>query len=253
MKYLILLISSFLILSCSSPEKPEVIVQSKNGLTLTPVTDSPTYPDAKLSYGTNAVTVDGNTVNFDFRVLGYELGAQTDDAATKGLANSVDGQHIHLILNNGPYSAHYEPTFSKELEDGTYTLLAFLSRSYHESVKTRSAFVIDQFVVGESEATLIDFSKPHMFYSRPKGSYSGKDIENLLLDFYLINTRISEEGNYVDATINGTTFKITDWKPYIIQGLQAGEVTIKLELKDKDGALINSPYNPVERKVMLSE
>lgn len=248
-----LFILSLLIISCAAPEKENIESQSKNGLTLVALTDSPEFPEAKLSYGTNAVTVDGNTVNFDFRVLGYELGAQTVDAANKGLANSGDGQHIHLILNNGPYSAHYEPTFSKELEDGTYTLLAFLSRSYHESVKTRLAFVIDQFVVGESPAKLIDFSKPHLFYSRPKGSYSGKDIENLLLDFYLINTKISEEGNYVKATINGTTFKITDWNPYVIQGLKPGEVTVKLELKDKEGNLISSPFNPVERSVTLVE
>lgn len=252
MKYLFFLIPIF-ILSCATPENEPIESQSKNGLTLVALTGSPEYPDAKLSYGTNAVSVDGNKVSFDFRVLNYELGAQTTDAADKGLANSADGQHIHLILNNGPYSAHYEPTFSKELEDGTYTLLAFLSRSYHESVKTRTAFVIDQFVVGNSQEKLIDFSKPHLFYSRPKGSYTGKEIENLLLDFYLINTKISEDGNYVDATINGTTFKITDWKPYVIQGLKYGEATIMLELKDKEGNLIPSPFNPVERKVTLME
>ena len=73
--------------------------------------------------------------NFGFEVTNYELGVQTEDATTRGIANSGKGQHIHFILNNGPYSAHYESVFSKSLNVGNYVMLAFLSRSYHESIK----------------------------------------------------------------------------------------------------------------------
>ena len=90
-----------------------------------------------------------------------------------------------------------------------------------------------------------------MFYSRPKGVYEGNDTKKLLLDFYLVNTEISAGGNKVRATINDSEFMIDEWVPYYIEGLSTGEVTIKLELLNSNGKLINSPFNPVVRLVTL--
>ena len=52
-------------------------------------------------------------------------------------------------------------------------------------------------------------------------------------------------------TINDSEFMIDEWAPYYIEGLSIGEVTIKLELLDSNGELIDSPFNPVVRKVTL--
>jgi hypothetical protein len=90
-----------------------------------------------------------------------------------------------------------------------------------------------------------------MFYSRPKGTYTGEDAKKVLLDFYLLNTELSEEGNKVRATINGEEFMIDKWQPFFIEGQEMGEMTIKLELLDAKGELIPSPFNPVERTVTL--
>ena len=239
----------------TSTDAEEMDSTDAQQVTLTPLTDSPTFPEASLTMNapTEGSSVPDGSVSFDFSVAGYELGAQTSDAAGKGLANSGKGQHIHLILNNGPYSAHYEPTFDKELEAGHYVSLAFLSRSYHESVKNPDAAVISQFVVGDGEHEMADFTKPHMFYSRPKGEYKGPDTEKVLLDFYLLNCDLSEDGYKVKATINGEDFTITDWSAYTMEGLVIGDNTIRLELVDGDGNTVESPFNPVERTVKLSE
>ena len=71
------------------------------------------------------------------------------------------------------------------------------------------------------------------------------------MDFYLINTKISSEGNKVRATIEDTEFLIDEWAPYYIEGLPMGEVSIKLELIDSNGELIKTPFNPSIRKVFL--
>ncbi|MFY0606723.1 MAG: hypothetical protein JXR10_08410 [Cyclobacteriaceae bacterium] len=214
---------------------------------------SPEYPDAKLAKTDMVVeTLDSiNTVDFSFEVENYELGVQTADAATRGIANSGKGQHIHFIVNNGPYSAHYMPGVSNALDDGNYVVLAFLSRSYHESVKSAGAYHIQNLTVGEVEPVEADLTAPHLFYSRPKGTYSGADTEKLMLDFYLLNTSIAPDGNKVKATINGQETLITEWAPYYIEGLEKGKVTIKLELIDKDGNPIPGPFNVVERTVTL--
>ena len=122
-----------------------------------------------------------------------------------------------------------------------------MSRSYHESVKNKNAFLFTQYGDGEK----INLDQEFLFYSRPKGVYSGKDTEKLLLDFYLINTNISPNGNKVRATINETVFLIDNWAPYYIEGLPKGRVDIKLELIDSSGNLIDSPFNPSLRSVTL--
>ncbi|NBC58408.1 MAG: hypothetical protein GVY05_09030, partial [Bacteroidetes bacterium] len=167
-------------------ENKEVNTEEKaeeSKITLSKFEDSPKFEDAKISLNEPDVSEISEEsgkaeVKFDFNVENYELGIQTDGAGENGLANSGNGQHIHFILDNAPYSAHYEPSFSKEIEEGHHVLLAFLSRSYHESVK--NAFLVQPVTVGDPEGEAPDLTAPHMFYSRPKGTYSGKDTEKLL-------------------------------------------------------------------------
>ena len=232
-KYIILLLG-FLLTSCTNETE----------ITITKVSGSPEYANAKLSLEDPIISEDG--YEFKFNVEQYQLGLQTLKDFEYTLANSAKGQHIHFIVNNDPYSAHYNEKFSKKLEGNSNIILAFLSRSYHESVKNTNAFVLIQ--VGEQK---IDLNNEFLFYSRPKGTYKGSDTEKLLLDFYLVNTEISANGNKVRATIQDKEFIIDEWSPYYIEGLSKGEVNIKLELIDASGNLIETPFNPSERTVTL--
>ena len=180
----------------------------------------------------NATALDPPKKDFDFK-----------------LANSEKGQHIHLIINNDPYYAKYTNTFNQSLNAENNVILAFLSRSYHESVKNENAYLITQ--IGQSNS--IDLSKELLFYSRPKGTYKGESTKKVLLDFYLVNTQISSDGNKVRATIDGKEFLIDEWSTYYIEGLPKGEISIKLELIDKYGEIINTAFNPSERTVILTD
>ena len=260
MKNLTYLILAGLLISCgSSNSEGEQSSSSQQtvgpAITLTKAPASPEFPDATLTKTDVVVEPNdsSNSVNYAFDVANYELGVQTEDAATRGIANSGKGQHIHFIVNNGPYSAHYMPGVSNQLGDGNYVVLAFLSRSYHESVKSPGAFHIENLNVGDAAVEEADLSAPHLFYSRPKGTYKGDDTKKLMLDFYLLNTSISADGNKVRATINGKEFLIDEWAPHYIERLPMGEVNIKLELIDANGELIPGPFNSVERSVTLQE
>ena len=232
-KFLTLILFSFLL----------IFMSCKNEVKLNKITGSPNYENSKLSLSQPTKTKNG--YSFSFEVNDYELGLQTIKEFDYELANSAKGQHIHFIVNNGPYSAHYSNNFEKDIENGS-VVLAFLSRSYHESVKNKNAFVLTQ--VGENQ---IDLNNEFLFYSRPKGTYKGVDTEKLLLDFYLVNTEISANGNKVIATIQNKEFIIDEWAPYYIEGLSKGEVKIKLELIDSSGRLIETNFNPSERTVIL--
>ncbi len=220
---------------------------------VSPVYDSPEFPDAILEMNQpgEMAKVDAGGVQFSYEVTNYELKAQTADADRKNCANSENGQHIHLILNNEPYTAHYEPEFTRDIEPGHYVALSFLSRSYHESLKQPEAFVIRQFTVGDVMQEDVDLNGPNLFFSRPKGTYSGDDTKKILLDFYLVNCELSQTGYKVRATINGRTFMLNEWVPYFVEGLPMGENTFKIELIDPDGNLVDSPFNSEERTITL--
>jgi len=219
--------------SCNNPQ-----------ISITKVEGSAPYLNSSLSL--EDIKIDENDYTFSFDVSDYSLGMQSIKDFDYTLANSKKGQHIHFIVNNGPYSAHYSESFTKKLDEKNNIILAFLSRSYHESVKNPNAYVLTQ--TGNEK---IDLTDEFLFYSRPKGTYKGVDTEKLLLDFYLVNTNLSSTGNKVKATIQDTEFIIEEWAPYYIEGLPKGEIKIKLELIDASGNLIDSPFNPSNRTVIL--
>lgn len=227
----------------------------KNGIKVYEADIAKEFMDAQLMLKKpkKDAALEAGKQKFAFGVKNYKLKQQTPGADKRHCANSNKGQHIHFILNNGPYKAHYNPEFEAELSEGNNVVLAFLSRSYHESIKTDNAHLLVNFPVGEVKDKF-DPKGQHMFYSRPKGTYSGKFTEKVLLDFYLINTKLSQDGNKVRATINGTEFVLPAWKPYFIEGLPMGENTVKLELIDKDGKLIPGPFNNSgERTITLEK
>lgn len=227
----------------------------KNGIRLSLVTSLPEFPGAKLTQSSpepNQKLQPGNTY-FIYEVFNFELGRQTDTGACGNCSNSEEGQHIHFILNNEPYVALYSPKHTQELKEGSYVELSFLSRSYHISIKQPDAYVLRKITVGKAnDLDKTDLNAPHMFYSRPKGEYTGSGADKIVLDFYLVNADLSLDGNKVVATIDSSEFIIDKWAAYLIEGLEDGEHSIKLEFVDKDNKRIESPFNPVTRTIQVA-
>ena len=253
---LLLIFSSLFIYSCKSdkntgmaatPAKEEVPTVTKK-YTLTPFTPSQSFKDAEIK----GMSYQNGTFDFDLAEGDYSLGVQTNDADQKMCANSGKGQHIHLIVGNAPYAAKYTNNFDYEIEDGEHYLLAFLSRSYHESIKTDKANVAKKVTIKDNsiiEAAPITESM--LFYSRPKGTYSGiKETEKVMLDFFAVNANIGTTQKIL-ASINGEEHEITKWQPYYISGLPMGENTILLALVNMDGNKIDAPNNPITRTFTL--
>ena len=237
-----------------TPGQDKGPVMENNGLKVYWFDDSPRMANAAMRVTEPAAnsTVPAGPVAFNYELTNYELTKMTGHDHAKEMANSMQGQHIHNIVDNEPYTAHYETRFSKDLKEGNHVVLSFLSRSYHESLKHPSASDLRVIRVGNPKATSdFDLKGQHMFYSRPKGEYVGDDTKKIMLDFYLVNTDLSPEGNKVRATINGTEFMLDRWLPYTIEGLPMGENKIKLELLDNAGNVIPGPYNTVERTITL--
>jgi hypothetical protein len=230
-------------------------------ITLVPVQGSPEFSNAQLAISkvSDSLVGDSVKVRFEFEVKNYELKNQTPDAPNKQCNNSDKGQHIHFIMDNKPYVALYEPRHEVMLnKDSEHYLMAFLSRSYHESLKNKSASVVYHFKIdnkGKMQKT--DNPKtPMIFYSRPKGDYLGKDVQNVLLDFYVWNGTVGKDFNVkadIKATGKDTSFRITEWKPYFLQNLPMGKTTITLSLVDSSGKLMQGPNTTGSRDINLSK
>lgn len=229
----------------SQEEKEAVVV-------LTNYDASTDFPDATL----NSFTYTDGKFSYDYKSETYELGKQTEDAQSKMCANSGKGQHIHFIVNNEPYKAFYTADFENVMEDGTYSILSFLSRSYHESIKNGTAHLAKNVTFeGGKITTSEDIKDPMLFYSRPKGTYTGAaETKKVMLDFFIVNTELSKEGNQVKVTVNGEEIAtLTEWKPYFLEGLPMGKNTVTLELVDAEGKKVDAPLNPVTREFTLMD
>ena len=224
-------------------------------------------------------TINSSTVKVKVKVNG-DIKMGKNDAGT--------GNHVHVILDNQPYAAHYmwdEGLELRNVSDGEHTLRMFASRPWHESYKNKTAFKTVKFTVKNgkadetkpttddkgkkladskkaegtdvknSEAGPVDFSKPLLTYSRPKGKYQGDDAKAIMIDFWLANAKlVGDGGEYkVRYTVNSEEPQfIEKWAPVWLKGWREGAYTIKLELVDKEGKSVeNGGYNLTTRSIEI--
>ncbi len=240
-------------------------------------------PELSVEMPKDGETINSSTVRIKVKVVG-DIKMGKDDKGT--------GNHVHVILDNQPYAAHYmwnEGFELRNVSDGEHILRMFASRPWHESYKNEEAFKTVKFKVQggnadetkpttddngnkmadaksdtqkaegadvlESTAGDVDFSKPLLTYSRPKGEYKGADADAIMLDFWLSNAKLLGDGGEfkVRYTVNGGEPQLMEnWEPIWLKGWKEGKNTVKLELIAKDGnAIENGAYNSTEREITV--
>ena len=215
---------------------------------------------ARITTPADSAVLDSPSVQAVVEALNFETGIQTDTKRAGEIANSGNGQHFHLILDNGPYMANYEagvPFDIGELEPGAHTLVAFPSRSYHESVKSDTSYDVVNFYVGEESGEfMLNPDDPAIIYSRPKGTYSDAGAEKIMLDFYLHNVDLSSDGYNAKYTIRSggsevASITLTEWTPAFVTGLSSGTYEVNLQLLDADGNVVPGPFNDTTREITV--
>ena len=243
-------------------------------------------PTLRFAAPTNGATVNNSTVK-----VKLELGGDLKGYKPMKDPQTQMGNHIHIILDNQPYEAHYNLDSGFELRnvaDGEHTLRIFPSRPWHESYKTGGAFQMIRFTVKnggadttkptttntnqtmsnasvtpegkemkESTAGAVDMSKPLLTYSRPKGEYKGADADAIMIDFWLSNAKLTGDGGEyrVKYSVNGGEAKFIDkWTPIWLKGFPNGNHSVKVELVDKSGNVVdNGGYNSTTREITVAK
>jgi len=198
------------------PEKDEeIVVLKSNSVTLTEI-------KVDDNFGTQLKLNTENFVEGD-NVLDFEIG-------------DVKGVSISIAENNYSIKNFKSNKVKKELLNGNNVFLAFLVDKNGVSIKTNNAHVLKNVVLGGG-GSLFDMKQPHLFY------LANKTNEISILDFYLVNTSISEQGNRLKVNINNAEFIITKWAAYQITGLKKTNNSIRIQLIDKTGKLVDGPFN----------
>jgi hypothetical protein len=108
-----------------------------------------------------------------------------------------------------------------------------------------------------STAGAVDRAKPLLTYSRPKGEYKGADADAIMIDFWLSNAKLQGDGGdyRVRYSVDGGEAKYIDkWEPIWLTGWTAGKHTVKLELVDKSGNVVdNGGYNSTSREITVTK
>ena len=108
-----------------------------------------------------------------------------------------------------------------------------------------------------STAGAVDKAKPLLTYSRPKGDYKGADADAIMIDFWLLNAKLSGDGGEykVRYSVDGGEAKMIEkWQPIWLSGWANGKHTVKLELVDKDGKPVdNGGYNSTTREITVAK
>lgn len=178
------------------------------------------------------------------------------------------GPHAHVILDNEPYYAVFQPSAAvklstiapnKKLEEGEHLITVFPSRETHISVKPekgKSPLVQIPFWIGKRGKATWKASDPALIYSRPKGEYAGSMAQSVVLDFYLVNAELGEGKYSVFATVTppvgeARSLTLDQWVPFAITNLPNGASKVKLELRDKAGVAVPGAWNSTERTITI--
>ena len=191
----------------------------------------------------------------------YELGQPFE------LRNVSDGEHTLRVFPSRPWHESYKTA-------GAFQMVKFTAKNggadtakpattntgqtmsnANSNVNASATPSTEGKDMPNSTAGAVDATKPLLTYSRPKGEYKAAEADPIMIDFWLANAQLKGDGGQyrVRYSVDGGEAKYIDkWAPIWLSGWTAGKHTIKLELVDEDGGLVdNGGYNSTTREITV--
>ena len=249
-------------------------------------------PTLKIVSPAEGLTINNPSVQVKLELSGDLKGYKPHKDPETGTGNHIhvilDNEPYEAYYNID------EPFELRNLSNGEHTLRVFASRPWHESYKNEGSFQMVRFTMngtnsnsnqpvttndgqqmsnvnsnsvpnregktysrGVSQEVTVDAGKPLLTYSRPKGEYKGAESDPVMIDFWLASAKLKGDGGTYRVRYsvdNGEAKYIDKWAPVWLSGWTAGKHTIKLELIDEAGTLVdNGGYNSTTREIMITK
>jgi len=259
--------SLFLRLDAQEQKEP------KSSIQVIPVARTP-EPEAGgifIAYPKDEEMIRSNPVWIQVRVQGFALGTDSNFPRAREIATKKYGQSLHIVVDNQPlfsYSGlsidpfdqegdYYDQTYKFKipfpLDEGEHIVRIFPARSFGEGLKGNRYFKEAYFYVGKKTPEYpVNLERPYLTYNEPSGLFRLRQGEPILLDFYIHNCELSQDGYKVRLTIDGKDKRyLTEWRPYYIYGLKSGTHKIQLDLVSKKNKIVKGPFNSVTREIKI--
>ncbi len=196
------------------------------------------------------------------------------------LRNVADGEHTLRVFPSRPWHESYKNNGAFQMvkftvrNGGADTNKPATTNSGQQMSNANSNVNASATPEGKdmqnSTAGAVDPTKPLLTYSRPKGEYKGNEADPIMIDFWLANARLEKEGGHngrpdpkymslpfvrIRYSVDGGEAKYIDnLGPIWLSGWTPGKHTIKLELVDEDGSVIdNGGYNSTTREITVTK
>lgn len=222
-------------LSCEAPTESTTILPQLSPLK--PLPPTALYPEALLqNYAYNR----GQLI---FTPQNIRLGSPTSILTERHFARTNKGIQVHLCLDHQQHSLANDNIISYPIKDGTHRLYAFLVSSHFESIKTPTAIFAKAITVQNGQlARSSSLTTPTVVYNTPFGTHKLQMKDSLLVDFVLVNTTLSPDGNRVQLQLDEQPPWIVDqWQSYRLTGLLPGQHRLRLTLINHDGQVLADP------------
>jgi hypothetical protein len=199
----------------------------------------------------------------------YNLGQEFE------LRNVADGEHTLRVFPSRPWHESYknngafqmvrftvknggaDTTKPATTNSGQQMSNVNANANTNANANAQTAATPEGKAMQNSTAGAVDPAKPLLTYSRPKGDYKGADADPIMVDFWLSNAQlVGDGGEYrVRYTVDGAPPQYIDnWAPTWLSGWTSGKHSVKLELVDKDGNLVdNGGYNSTTREITVAK
>ena len=209
----------------------------------------------------------GNHIHVILDNQPYEAYYNIDGNAFE-LRNVTDGEHTLRVFPSRPWHESYKT-------DGAFQMIKFtVKNGGADTTKPTTTNSGNTMANANSNANTkptpegkdmqastadksVDATKPLLTYSRPKGEYKGADADAIMIDFWLANAKLQGDGGEyrVRYSVDGGEAKYIDkWQPIWLSGWNGGKHSVKLELVDKAGNLVdNGGYNSTTREITVTK
>lgn len=215
------------------------IILEKGGVVLKEVHDIPPFEDVSLRLMDKNVKFRQGTNKFEFDINKFNLGERTTLEKETGLNIQEGGQYLVTVGNDFKVKKSFAAQVIQELQKGENYLLAYLCRSYKISVKNRKSSVFLKFTTDDAHGKVKQkVSESFVHLNTPRNGDFYTQTQKVLLDFYLLNLQIGDQGNYLKVTVDQHEFNINKWKAYSISGLSLGEHKITVQAYNKNNEKI---------------
>ena len=171
--------------------------------------------------------------------------------------NDGSFQMVKFSVKNGGADANKPATTSNGQQMSNANSNGNANSNSNSNSNTNAAPTPEGKAMQASTAGTVDATKPLLTYSRPKGEYKGVEADPIMIDFWLVNAKLTGDGGEyrLRYSVDGGEAKfIEKWTPVWLSGWAGGKHSVKLELVDKAGNVVdNGGYNSTTREITVTK